>query len=156
MFCFIASFAFVLQRHIGQAHTPLEMYDRVQRLPPGGSWRRRRLRENALHEGFHKSKVAQAPSTANAVPLPLGGRLLVSTMIPQIGRKNKCFLCRNLCVTDRRGRRSLQIVIFLMRRSLKACFFLYKFSSDRCASTLEANRICGAMRWTCSPEARVI
>lgn len=60
----------------------------ILRLLPGGSWRRRRLRENALHEGFHKSKVAQAPSTANAVPLPLGGRLFVSLIITQIGREN--------------------------------------------------------------------
>ena len=31
----------------------------------------------------------QAPSTANAVPLPLGGRLFVSPIIAQIGRENK-------------------------------------------------------------------
>ena len=42
-------------------------------------------------------------------------------------RQRKQVLCRNLCVTDRRGRvavgrRSLQIVIFLMRRSLKPTF----------------------------------
>ena len=60
----------------------------ILRLPPGGSWRRRRLRENALHEGFHKSKVAQAPSTANAAPLPLGGRLFANPIIAQIGREN--------------------------------------------------------------------
>ena len=68
----------------------------ILRLPPGGSWRRRRLRENALHESFHKSKVAQAPSTANAVPLPLGGRLLVSTIITQIGRENN--ISAEICI----------------------------------------------------------
>ena len=30
---------------------------KAKRLPPGGSWRRRRLRENALHKKFHKLKV---------------------------------------------------------------------------------------------------
>ena len=68
----------------------------ILRLPPGGSWRRRRLRENALHEGFHKSKVAQAPSTANAVPLPLGGRLSVSLIIAQIGRENN--ISAEICI----------------------------------------------------------
>ena len=46
-----------------------------ERLPPGGSWRRRRLRESALLWGQSKFQGTQAPSTAIAVPLPLGGRL---------------------------------------------------------------------------------
>ena len=72
---------------LGKAHTP--MVARILRLPPGGSWRRRRLRENALHEGFHEPKVAQAPSvTAMPCHLPLGGRLSVSLIITQIGREN--------------------------------------------------------------------
>ena len=47
-----ASFAFVLQRckqrrHRAK-HIPLKLHERIHRLPPGGSWRRRRLRESAL------------------------------------------------------------------------------------------------------------
>ena len=83
---FYRKFRLCITNASGKAHTP--MVACILRLPPGGSWRCRRLRENALHEGFHKSKVAQAPSTANAVPLPLGGRLFVSLIITQIGREN--------------------------------------------------------------------
>ena len=35
------------------------------------------------------NEVAQAPSTAKAVPLPLGGRLFATPIITQIGRENK-------------------------------------------------------------------
>ena len=84
--CVYRQFRICITNTSGKAHPP--MVACILRLPPGGSWRRRRLRENALHEGFHKSKVAQAPSTANAVPLPLRGRLFVSLIITQIGREN--------------------------------------------------------------------
>ena len=46
-FCFIASFAFVLQMHRAKP-IPLKMHERVLRLPPGGSSRRSRVRESAL------------------------------------------------------------------------------------------------------------
>ena len=55
------------------------------RLPPGGSWRRRRLKENActnVERSFYGecfSQIPRAPSTAVAVPLPLGGRLFGDT-----------------------------------------------------------------------------
>ena len=64
------------------------------RLPPGGSWRRRRLRENALHEGFHKPKVAQAPSvTLRVPPHPLADGIseegfFAAPIITQIDREN--------------------------------------------------------------------
>ena len=51
-------------------------------------------------------------------------------------RQRRQVLCRNLCVTDRRGRRSLQIVIFLMRRSLMQALFCYcnvKYVNSRSA-----------------------
>ena len=43
-------------------------------------WRRRRLRESALQYSKCQSKVARAPSTAIAVPLPPGGRLLLAVL----------------------------------------------------------------------------
>ena len=63
---FLHKFRLCITKASGKAHTP--MVARILRLPPGGSWRRRRLRENALHEGFHKPKVAQAPSVTLRVP----------------------------------------------------------------------------------------
>ena len=46
-------------------------------------------------------------ATASACGWHLGGRLLVSPNY-NTNRQRKQYLCRNLCVTDRRGRRSLQ------------------------------------------------
>ena len=56
----------------GKAHTP--KVTRNQRLPPGGSWRRRRLRENALPRNDFCLTTSQAPSTTSWSPsLPEGG-----------------------------------------------------------------------------------
>ena len=66
-FLFIASFAFVLQR-LRAKPIPLKMHERVQRLPPGGSSRRSRVRESALRYNQSKSKVARAPSVTLRVP----------------------------------------------------------------------------------------
>ena len=79
----------------------------LERLPPRGSSRRSRVRESACIKKyvFFKQKcynlVAQAPSTAIAVPLPLGGRLFVSSIITQIGRENKLSADIYMCI--RRG-----------------------------------------------------
>ena len=39
-----------------------------ERLPPGGSWRRRRLRESAIQRKLRKLKVTRAPSVTLRVP----------------------------------------------------------------------------------------
>ena len=42
-------------------------------------------------------------------------------------RQRKQVLCRILCVTDRRGRRSLQFVNILMRTSQKGAFYIMNY-----------------------------
>ena len=87
-FYFIASFAFVLQKH------------RAKPIP--------------LKLGAHKgSPFGRAPATAGEREIvafirplrrlrrhfPQRERRFVTTIITQIGRENKCCLCRNLCVS---------------------------------------------------------
>ena len=68
------------------------------RLPPGGSSRHGRVREHAQQRqsSYQKTsrvmqnknfKVPQAPTTAKAVPLPLGGRLTYVTRAGRRGRR---------------------------------------------------------------------
>ena len=44
------------------------LWDYTKRLPPGGSWRRRRLRESAIQRNLRKLKITRAPSVTLRVP----------------------------------------------------------------------------------------
>ena len=104
----------------GKAHTPKVV--RTQRLPLGGSWRRRRLRENALHEGFHKPKVTQAPSVTLRVP-PSSRRKAFRYSHYNTNRQRKQLLCRFSCVSRTVGDAGpYNFVNILIRMSATAAF----------------------------------
>ena len=61
------------------------------------------------------------------------GDFFVSSIITQIGRENNISADSYLCIKDRRGRRSLQFINILMRRSVKRGDFLHNLQGfDLC------------------------
>ena len=72
-----------------------------QRLPPGGSSRRSRVRESALRYNQYKSKVARAPSVTLRVP-PSSRR---KAMLPPDSTLIRCNTLYLACKTCKKGQR---------------------------------------------------
>ena len=73
-----------------------------QRLPPGGSSRRSRVRESALRYNQYKSKVARAPSVTLRVP-PSSRR---KAMFPPDSTSKRCNTLYLACKTCKKGQRN--------------------------------------------------
>ena len=119
-FCFIASFAFVLQRHIGQSPCPLKMH--ASKGSPFG-------RAPAI-AGERVLCVQFSPLRRFRRHLSQRERLFVSTIITQIGRENnisaEIYVSRTV---EDAGPYSF--VNILMRRSLiRLIFYFQKISKN--------------------------
>ena len=91
------------------------------------------------------------PPLTRSLSLSEGG-FFVSSIITQIGRENKFSADFYVCIKDRRGRRSLQIVIFLMRRSVMRTVFVLSrvdrkagIKTDLCFPLRMLRRDCGSL-----------